>query len=106
MSAVLAPVGAFALERDPILWPPFMGMLMALTTGAWAIVMLSCRSAMREAPSAIEHARARLVLIGAAVLPLIPTLGFLPLASGPTAGLSTSTRARFIQRTCAPRRLP
>ena len=88
VSAVLAPVGAFALERDPILWPPFMGVLMALTTGAWAIVMLSCRSAMREASSAIELARARLVLVGAAVLPLIPTIGFLPIASGPTAVLN------------------
>ena len=85
VSTTLVPVGFIAVERDPILWAPYTAMLMALTTGAWAIVMLSCRSAMLDARSSSEFARARLVLVGAILLPLIPTLSFLSVASGPTA---------------------
>ena len=72
----LLPVAWFALERSALLWPPFMYLLLALTAGAWIVLMLSCSYALGETTSAVEYARARLFLIGGLMIPLIPTLGF------------------------------
>lgn len=73
-SAFLIPVGWMALERDPILWPAFVSLLVALTAGAWAVLILSCRFAVWESRSPIERARAKLVLYAALLVPLVPTL--------------------------------
>jgi signal transduction histidine kinase len=74
LGALLVPIGWFALERNPLLWPTFMMILFALTAGAWLILILSCAFAIRESTSAIERARARLLCFGALILPVIPTL--------------------------------
>jgi signal transduction histidine kinase len=74
LGAPLVPIGWFALERNPLLWPTFMMVLFALTTGGWLILILSCAFAIRESSSAIERARARLLCFGALVLPVIPML--------------------------------
>ncbi len=74
LGALLVPIGWFALERNPLLWPTFMMVLFALTTGGWLILILSCAFAIRESTSAIERARARLLCFGALVLPVIPML--------------------------------
>jgi signal transduction histidine kinase len=74
LGALLVPIGWFALERNPLLWPTFMMVLFALTAGGWLILILSCAFAIRESGSAIERARARLLCFGALVLPVIPML--------------------------------
>ncbi|HEX5067806.1 MAG TPA: sensor histidine kinase [Myxococcota bacterium] len=73
LGALLVPIGWVSLERDPVLWPAFASMLIALTAAAWAALALSCRQALRESVYALERARARLVLYGAVLLPLLPT---------------------------------
>lgn len=73
-SALLIPVGWVSLERDPLLWPAFVSLLIALTAAAWAVLVLSCAFAIRESRSALERARARLVLYGTLLAPLLPTL--------------------------------
>lgn len=74
LGAVLVPIGWFAFERNPLLWPTFMMVLSALTAGGWLILILSCAFAIRESDSATERARARLLCFGALLLPVIPTL--------------------------------
>jgi signal transduction histidine kinase len=74
LGALLVPIGWFALERNPLLWPTFMMVLFALTAGGWLILILSCAFAIRESKSAVERARARLLCFGALVLPVIPML--------------------------------
>jgi signal transduction histidine kinase len=70
---ILLPAGWFALERDPLLWPAFSYLLLALSAGAWAILVLSCGFAICESDSALERARARLLCLGSLLLPLLPT---------------------------------
>jgi signal transduction histidine kinase len=72
LSGLLVPIGWFALERNPLLWPTFMMVLFALTAGGWLILILSCAFAIRESTSAIERARARVLCFGALLLPAIP----------------------------------
>lgn len=74
LSALLVPVGWVSLERDPLLWPAFVSLLAALTGGAWIVLMMSCWFAVRESRSAVERARSRLVLYGALLVPVVPTL--------------------------------
>ncbi|HVH16803.1 MAG TPA: ATP-binding protein [Myxococcota bacterium] len=73
LGALLVPIGWVSLERDPVLWPAFASLLIALTAGAWAALAFSCRQALRRSVYALERARARLVLYGAVLVPLIPT---------------------------------
>jgi GAF domain-containing protein len=87
-SALLVPVGWISLERDPLLWPAFVSLLIALTGSAWAVLVASCGFAMRESRSALERARARLVLYGAVLAPLVPTLWLS--RRGPDAGSVTT----------------
>jgi predicted RND superfamily exporter protein/signal transduction histidine kinase len=74
LAATLVPVGWIALQKDVLLWPAFTYLLIALTMGAAGILMVSCFYALRESRSMAERARARTVLYGAMVLPLIPTV--------------------------------
>ena len=79
----LAATGWFALDRNPLLWPPFMYLLLFLTGGAWLILILSCAFAIRESTSALERARARLLCFGALLLPALPTWMATRDAAGP-----------------------
>jgi signal transduction histidine kinase len=74
LAGALVPVGWIALERDVLLWPAFTYLLIALTMGAGGILMVSCFYVIRESRSTTERARARTVLYGAMVLPLVPTV--------------------------------
>ncbi|MFP6641362.1 MAG: ATP-binding protein [Myxococcota bacterium] len=80
VSLLMVPVGWFALEYNPILWPPFLYFIMVLLAGAWAILILSCAYELYDARSAIALARGRLMLFGAAVAPLAMSLLFWPSA--------------------------
>jgi signal transduction histidine kinase len=82
-SLVLVTAGAFALNRNALLWPSFVYLLLALTGGAWLIVIVSCGFAIAESTSAVERARARLLCFGAMILPVLPTLLWIPEARGP-----------------------
>lgn len=74
LGATLIPVAWISLERDVLLWPAFIYLLIALTMGAGVILIISCLYALRESTSLTERARARIVLYGAMLLPLIPTI--------------------------------
>jgi signal transduction histidine kinase len=74
LSGFLLPAGWLALERNALLWPTFMYLLVALSAGGWMILVVSCAYAIRESASAIERARARVLCFGVPLLPLIPTL--------------------------------
>lgn len=74
LSGLLVLTGAIALERNPLIWPTFMTVLLALTASGWLVLVLSCVFAIRESRSPLEKARARLLCFGALVLPVIPTL--------------------------------
>ena len=73
-TALLLPVGRVSLERDPLLWPAFLSLLIALTGAAWSVLIASCGIAIRESRSVLERARARLVLYGTVLAPLLPTV--------------------------------
>lgn len=72
LSAVLIPIGWFALDRSTLLWPTFMYLLLALVAGAWTILVASCAFAIKESKSPIERERARILCFGSALLPLVP----------------------------------
>jgi hypothetical protein len=74
LAGALVPVGWIALEKDVLLWPAFTYLLIALTIAAGGILMASCFYALHESRSVIERTRARTVLYGAMVLPLLPTI--------------------------------
>ena len=73
-AALLVPVGWVALERDSLLWPAFLSLLIALTAAAWSVLVAACGVAARASHSVLERARARLVLYGTVFAPLIPTV--------------------------------
>ena len=70
---LLLPVSILALGEDPILWPIFLHLIMGLALGAWAVLILSSVYALREATSAQERARARLLLFGSFLAPIVPS---------------------------------
>lgn len=74
VSGLLVFAGWFALERNALLWPTFVYLVIALTAGAWLILLLSCWFAIRESTSQLERARARTLCFGALLLPIGPTL--------------------------------
>jgi len=76
----LLPMGWFALERTPIVWPAYVSLLTFLLGAAWAILLASCHSALTESESSLERARARLLLASACVVP-VPLSTFLAPAS-------------------------
>lgn len=82
VALVLIPIGWIALERDRLLGPAFLGLLLVLGGAAWAILLTSCYLAIRESESATERARARLVFYGAMIVPLVPTAFGWPASEG------------------------
>ncbi len=78
---LLLPVGMLALGEDPILWPLFVYLVMGITLGAWAVLILSSVYALDEADSAQELARARLMLFGSFLAPLVPSAAFAVIAN-------------------------
>jgi hypothetical protein len=84
LSSFLVAAGWFALDRNSLLWPPFMYLLLLLTGGAWLILILSCAFAITESTSALERARARVLCFGALVLPVLPTMLWMRGSHGPT----------------------
>ncbi|MEE8474741.1 MAG: sensor histidine kinase [Myxococcota bacterium] len=89
LSVPLVASGWFALDRDPLLWPTFMYLLLVLAGGAWMILMSSCAFAIRESTSALERARARVLCYGALALPVLPTLLWSRDGAGLTEGAAT-----------------
>jgi signal transduction histidine kinase len=81
IGALFLPVGLLAHGSDPILWPLFSHVAVAATLGAWTLLILSCTYALQEASSSEEYARARLMLLGTFLFPLLPTIGFATVAS-------------------------
>jgi predicted RND superfamily exporter protein len=78
LSAMLLPAAWLALDRNPLLWPTFTWLLLALIAAGGAILLVSCAYTIRESTSAMERVRARVLLYGALFLPLIPTVAFKP----------------------------
>ena len=68
--AFLLPMGWFALNRTPIIWPSYLGLLVLLLGGAWLILGMSCYYAMKESESSLEIARSKVLLGGACVIPI------------------------------------
>ncbi len=89
LSIPLVASGWFALDRDPLLWPTFMYLLLALAGGAWLVLISSCAFAIQESTSALERARARVVCFGSLALPVIPTLVWSRDGAGLTEGVAT-----------------
>ena len=81
IGALFLPVSLLAHGSDPILWPLFSHVAVAATLGAWTLLILSCTYALQEASSSEEYARARLMLLGTFLFPLLPTIGFATVAS-------------------------
>ncbi|MFL2936024.1 MAG: ATP-binding protein [Myxococcota bacterium] len=78
ISLLLVPVGWFAMEFNPILWPPFLYLIIVVLAGAWMILIVSCVYELHDARSAIALARGRVMLFGAALAPLVLSLAFWP----------------------------
>jgi len=72
-SLFVAAVG-FAVVRNPLLWPAFVYLLLALATAACALLLASCYFALRESESPLERAQARAVFFGALALPVAPAI--------------------------------
>lgn len=73
LSVLPLALGALALWRTPLLWPAFLQLLVVVAAAAWGVLISACVFAVRESDSAIERARAKIVLLGALVLPAAPT---------------------------------
>jgi signal transduction histidine kinase len=84
LSSFLVAAGWFALDRNSLLWPTFMYLVLLLTGGAWLILILSCAFAITESTSALERARARVLCFGALALPVLPTMLWIRDSHGPT----------------------
>lgn len=82
ISLLLVPVGWFAMEHNPILWPPFLYLIIVVLAGAWMILIVSCVYEIHDARSAIALARGRVMLFGAALAPLVLSLAFWPAIDG------------------------
>lgn len=78
ISLLLVPVGWFAMEFNPILWPPFLYLIIVVLAGAWMILIVSCIYELHDARSAIALARGRVMLFGAALAPLVMSFAFWP----------------------------
>lgn len=74
VSAGLAVIAALALDRNPILWRPFLFLLLALCASAWGILLMSCAFAIQEAEAVLERSRARFVFYGMLLLPMLLAL--------------------------------
>jgi len=83
VAGILVPIGWFCLERNPVLWPTFTYLLVALMSTAWFILICSCAFALRESRYAVERARARVILVGSLCIPILPTLLLVREAAGP-----------------------
>ena len=83
-AGLFLPVAWIAMEKDGILWPPVCSLLLALTVGLWIVLLVSCAFSLRESDVPIERARARLVLYGTLLLPIVPALVIGDHASGPS----------------------
>lgn len=81
ISLLLVPVGWFAMELNPILWPPFLYLIIVVLAGAWMILIVSCVYELHDARSAIALARGRVMLFGAALGPLALSLAFWPVVN-------------------------
>jgi len=68
--ALLAPMGWFALNRTPIIWPFYLVLLIGLLGVAWIILIMSCYAARKESDSSLEVARSKVLLTGAGVIAL------------------------------------
>ncbi len=73
-SAALIPVGWVALKQNAALWPTFVALQGALAAGAWVMLAVSCALALRESPVPLERSRARLLLSGTLLLPVLPAV--------------------------------
>jgi signal transduction histidine kinase len=78
LSAVFFPAAWLALERNPLLWPTFTWLVIGLIAACAGILLISCAYAIRESHSALERARAQVLLFGALFLPVLPTLMLTP----------------------------
>lgn len=72
-SVFVLALGWVAIYREPLTWPAFALVLVALASLGWVVLMAACWFAMRESHSPLERARSRLVLYGSALLPILPT---------------------------------
>ena len=78
VTALLLPLGAVAVVSDADLWPVFTRLAGLIAAAGWVALVVSCLFALRESRSGLERARARLVALGALVLPALAT----PLLAG------------------------
>lgn len=96
LSAILGVAAFAAMERDPLLWPTVVYLLLALSLGAWAVLLLSCFFAVRESDSPLERTRARVLLYGALLLPILPTPVLARFGSDPPATLAIYLGASIV----------
>jgi signal transduction histidine kinase len=78
---LLLPMGWFALNRTPIIWPSYLGLLVCLLFGAWLILGTSCYYAMKESESSVEIARSKVLLAAACVIPVPAAIALSPPAA-------------------------
>lgn len=82
VAALLGGSAAISLVRFPGLWILTDRMLVAASALAWGLVALGCGGAIRESSSTLARARARVMLLGTLLVPLVPVLGTALLGAG------------------------
>ena len=55
LTAILIPAGWFALDSNPLLWPTFVLLLLALSGGAWFVLVASCLQLLQTMKEKIHH---------------------------------------------------
>ena len=75
---LLLPMGWFALNRTPIIWPSYLGLLVCLLGTAWTILGMSCYYALKESESSLEIARSKVLLAGACIIPVPAAVALSP----------------------------
>lgn len=95
-SGLLTFIAVANLTRSPTVWALADRSILVLSILTWSLLVTSCVLSVRESRSALERARARVLLAGSATIPAVPLvlgLWFGSVVPGGTLALMTITVA-------------
>ena len=82
LSILLLPICLVALEREPVVWPIVLWLVGASITGSWLVLIGSCSIEAYRSDSALRRSRARVLLFGSLLLPVVFLIAWLAPARG------------------------
>ena len=77
LSTLLLPICLVALEREAVVWPVVLWLVGASTAGSWLLLIASCSIQAYRSDSALHRSRARVLLFGSLLLPVVFLIAWL-----------------------------